>query len=95
MDLVRQRIVFENLSDLCACIEAIHLDRELEIVRMKNRFDLGYDGLVTAGYRDVVMTLRATTEATRSQGLSGHTVELQLAHKQMAFCSAPRSTKGI
>lgn len=83
-DLVRQRIVFNSLNELHACVEAIQNDPELQIVRVKNRFDTKYAAQTTAGYRDVVLTVRVCSDDTRALGLSCHGAELQLAHRDMA-----------
>jgi len=89
-DLVRQRIVFDSLEHLRACVEAIFQDCDLEILRFRNRFDVSYDAHATAGYRDVVMILRLRTQATVVLGLAGHLVELQLALRQMAVHLHPQ-----
>ena len=75
VDIVRQRIVFDSLSDICKCLEIIANDPDLQIVRFKTRFDPRTDALRTAGYRDVVVVLRVVTHRTTSMGVAGHRCE--------------------
>jgi len=89
-DLVRQRIIFDNLEDLRACVEAISKNSDLDVMSLRNHFDERYDARHTAGYRDVVLRMRVRTEATIDLGLSGHVVELQLAHRKMAMLLNPQ-----
>jgi len=72
VDVVRQRIVFDSLADICKCLEIITNDPDLEIVRFKNRFDPRKDALRTVGYRDVVVILRVVTLLTTRLGVAGH-----------------------
>mmetsp|Transcript_38217 Transcript_38217/g.61591 ORF Transcript_38217/g.61591 Transcript_38217/m.61591 type:complete len:285 (+) Transcript_38217:1549-2403(+) len=81
-DIVRQRIVFETLADICKCLEIISNDPDLYVVCFKNRFDCP-KSLSTAGYRDVVVVIRVVTEQTLRMGTAGHSCELQLAHRRM------------
>jgi ppGpp synthetase/RelA/SpoT-type nucleotidyltranferase len=89
VDLVRQRIIFTRLSDICECLDAIDNDPDLQILRVKNRFDPNIDAHWTAGYRDVVLVLRVVTPVTTMLGISGHCCELQLAHQDMANLITP------
>ena len=89
LDLVRQRIVFDSLHDIRACLAAISNDPDLSIVRVRNRLNASYDGHATAGYRDVVLAVRMQTQATMALGVNGHVMELQLAHRGMASLLHP------
>ena len=71
-DIVRQRIVFDTLADICNCLEIIANDPDLQIQRLKNRFDPRMDALRIAGYRDVVVVLRVVTHLTTCMGVAGH-----------------------
>ena len=51
LDCCRQSIVFERLEDLLCCLQAIDCDEELQIVRLKNRLDEGYDARFSGGFR--------------------------------------------
>ncbi|EKX46509.1 hypothetical protein GUITHDRAFT_107714 [Guillardia theta CCMP2712] len=81
LDVVRQCIVFEQLEDLCECLERILGDPEIVVMRIKNRLDPSFDARTTGGYRDVAVNLRVVTERTRELGVAGHVCELQLLVK--------------
>ncbi|EKX30866.1 hypothetical protein GUITHDRAFT_122928 [Guillardia theta CCMP2712] len=81
LDVVRQCIVFEQLEDLCECLERILGDPEIVVMRIKNRLDPSFDARTTGGYRDVLLNLRVVTERTRELGVAGHVCELQLLVK--------------
>ena len=59
MDLCRQSLVFEAVSDLSACLRAILADPDVRLCRIKNRLDPEYDPARTAGYRDVALNFQA------------------------------------
>ncbi len=92
-DLVRQRIVFDSLTDICRCLEEIHRDARLQVVCLRNRFDTDADMSRTAGYRDVLVRVRVCTETTVEFGVSGHVCELQLAHREMSLHLSPAQHK--
>lgn len=83
VDVVRQRIIFNSLADIRVCLQHIQDDPNLQIVRVKNRFDASSDAHRTACYRDVVLVLRVVTPTTQQLGVAGHCCELQLAHREM------------
>ena len=72
VDIVRQRIVFDSVADICECLRIITNDPDLEIVRFKNRFDPRKDARITGCYRDVVVVLRVVTLLTTRLGVAGH-----------------------
>jgi hypothetical protein len=92
-DLVRQRIVFDSLTDLCRCLEEIYRNPRLKVVCFKNRFDTDADMSRTAGYRDVLVRVCVCTETTQEFGVSGHVCELQLAHREMSLHLSPAQHK--
>jgi hypothetical protein len=92
-DLVRQRIVFDSLTDLCRCLEEIQRNQRLKVVCLKNRFDTDADMSRTAGYRDVLVRVRVCTETTEELGVSGHVCELQLSHRKMSLHLSPSQHK--
>jgi hypothetical protein len=92
-DLVRQRIVFDSLTDLCRCLEEIFRNPRLKVVCLKNRFDTDADMSRTAGYRDVLVRLCVCTETTEEVGVSGHVCEMQLAHREMSLHLSPAQHK--
>jgi hypothetical protein len=79
VDVCRKQIIFEQPEGLLACTHLILNDSELQIVRVKNRFERSYNAAVTGGYRDVCFNLRITSLESKSLGLDTHVCELQLA----------------
>ena len=77
--------MFETPAALLACLEAVALDSEAAVVRVKNRLDAGYDARGTAGYRDVLLNVRLETAETRRLGLEGHVCEVQLVLRDFAL----------
>ena len=54
-------------------------DKEVEVVRTKNRMDPDVDEHpIYAGYRDVSLNLRFRSEGAMMLGLDGHVCELRL-----------------
>ena len=78
VDLCRQSIVFEQLSGVASCLRAIGDDPDVELLRIKNRLDPGYDSKSSAGYRDVGMNLRLLGTQARELGVEAHVCEVQL-----------------
>mmetsp|Transcript_17840 Transcript_17840/g.45051 ORF Transcript_17840/g.45051 Transcript_17840/m.45051 type:complete len:262 (+) Transcript_17840:504-1289(+) len=78
VDITRNAILFENAGDICACLKAIKSDKDVRIERIKNRMHPGFDSRATAGYRDVCINLRISSEWTRHVGVSMHVCEVQL-----------------
>lgn len=57
----------------------IRQDKEVEVVRTKNRMDPDVDEHpIYAGYRDVSLNLRFRSEEAMMLGLDGHVCELRL-----------------
>ena len=88
-DVVRGRIIFTSLADILDCLMLVAEDPQIEIVSVTNGFDTHYDVQRTAGYRDVKLVVRIISELTVAFGVSSHTCELQLAHKDMASLITP------
>jgi len=81
-DLCRGCISFPDLEMLRKALELIATDPEVEVLRLKNRFDRDYDSSRSAGYRDACLILRLVNDETRHMGVEGHCCELQLhVHK--------------
>ena len=87
--VVRQRIIFYSLSDICHCLYTIAASPDLKIVGFQNSFDADSDAQRTAGYRHVMVMLCVVTDATAAFGLTGHCCELQLSHQRMARLITP------
>jgi hypothetical protein len=78
MDICRQTIIFEDMSSLAECLQAIRLDLEVNVVRIKNRLDLSYNAKLSAGYRDVSINITLAGSQTLAMGLEMHVCEVQL-----------------
>jgi hypothetical protein len=61
LDICRQLIVFETISDIHRCLEEIHKDKTVRIVRIKNRLTPNYNASETGGYRDVSLNIRMSS----------------------------------
>jgi hypothetical protein len=78
LDICRQTIVFEDPSNLADCLGLIGMDKEVQVVRVKNRLDPTYDARRSAGYRDVALNLQVATDEALDMGLETHVCEVQL-----------------
>ena len=54
LDCCRQRIIFDNVENIITCLEVIHGDTDLKVLRMKNMLDSNFDPRVTAGFRSFI-----------------------------------------
>jgi hypothetical protein len=79
VDICRKQIIFEQPEDLLACAKLVLADPELQIVRVKNRFERSYNSAMSVGYRDVCFNLHIVTPDTQRLGLDTHVCELQLS----------------
>jgi hypothetical protein len=78
VDICRQSIVFEDAECLTSCLEAVLSDKEVLVLRVKNRLDPNYDATASAGYRDVAINLRVVSAVTEELGIDMHVCEVQL-----------------
>ena len=83
-DICRQSIVFESVGGIVACLALIAQDKDVEIIRIKNKLDPAYDSAQSAGYRDLAMNICITTPEAQALGTSAHVCELQLVLRQYA-----------
>jgi len=73
VDVVRQNIICDSVSDIAACLEAIQNDSDVCIVRIKNRLADDYQASKnSAGYRDVALNVVVVTPEMLRLGLAGH-----------------------
>ncbi len=84
VDLCRQCIVFDSLSDIACCLAVIATDPAAVLVRVKNRLDPNYNSARSAGYRDVGINLRMVGYEARRMDLDGHVCEVQLILRSFA-----------
>jgi hypothetical protein len=67
LDICRQLIVFDTISDIHRCLEEIHKDKTVRIVRIKNRLTPDYNAAeITGGYRDVALNIRMSSLSLHS-----------------------------
>jgi hypothetical protein len=60
-------IVFDTISDIHRCLEEIHKDKTVRIVRIKNRLTPDYNAAeITGGYRDVALNIRMSSLSLHS-----------------------------
>ena len=67
----RQGLVFERAEELAACLEELAGDREVRVVRVKNKLEADLDAWETGGYRLVPPRQPQARPRLRQQGASG------------------------
>eukprot|EP00929_Paragymnodinium_shiwhaense_P001976 TRINITY_DN10217_c0_g1_i6.p1 TRINITY_DN10217_c0_g1~~TRINITY_DN10217_c0_g1_i6.p1 ORF type:complete len:622 (+),score=88.15 TRINITY_DN10217_c0_g1_i6:100-1965(+) len=83
VDLVRSSIVCETPEDLLHVLRTIQGDTAARILRIKNRFDLGFDSALSAGYRNLSLNLVIVDADTVAAGAERHICELQLGLREI------------
>ena len=78
LDCCRQSIYFDDLESLMSCVAAAAQDTTVRLMRINNRLHSGDSSGLTAGYRDVMLCLRISTDETRRLGIDTHVCEVQL-----------------
>jgi hypothetical protein len=78
VDVCRQTIVFETLQDVFICLSAMVADPDIDLLRIKNRYDTKYDSSLSGGYRDVNINLRFRSHLALLLGVETHVCEVQL-----------------
>ena len=81
--------MFKSLEDLCSCLAAIAADRDVVVVRVKNRLDPEYDAVASTGYRDVALNIRVVSEEATELGVESHICEVQLVLQAVAEIKVP------
>lgn len=76
--------MFEDLVGLTVCLRAIAEDVDVQLLRVKNRLDPGYDSRESAGYRDVGLNLRLVGARARELAVETHVCEVQLLLRPFA-----------
>ena len=77
MDLCRQSMIFDDLRDIALCLATMRMDPDVQIVRVKNRLDPGYDATESGGYRDLMVNLKMLGTMAEELGLDGHVCEVK------------------
>jgi hypothetical protein len=84
LDISRNLIVFDNMSDLTMALGIIVTDENVRVERLKNRLSKDYDSEETGGYRDVCINLRVINKQAFALGAELHMCEVQLILKDFA-----------
>uniref|UniRef100_A0A7S0VV58 Uncharacterized protein n=1 Tax=Hemiselmis tepida TaxID=464990 RepID=A0A7S0VV58_9CRYP len=93
VDVCRESIVFENVSDLTRCLQLICEDPDLEVLRVKNRLRRDFDPWSSCGYRNVSLNVRVITDITTKFGVDTHVCEVQLLLRSFALQKTAKSHK--
>ncbi len=51
LDCCRQTIVFDEVSDLAACLNSLAVDNEIKFIKVKNMLDVNYNAWRSGGFR--------------------------------------------
>ena len=98
VDLCRQSIYFDSIANIAACLARIAADPDVALARIKNRFqaDSGSAEATkeSAGFRNLAVNLRLSTEESRAAGADTHVCEVQLLLIKMAAIKVRRATAG-
>ena len=78
IDLVRSSITFGDMNGLVACLQRIVADHRVAILGCKNRFTPSYNSEISAGYRNLSLSLVIVDEFTMERRIETHVCELQL-----------------
>lgn len=78
IDLVRSSIVFDSLESLIAVLKRIRDDERVAILQVKNRLSLEFNSKLSAGYRNVALSLILVDDFTAENDIELHICELQL-----------------
>ena len=82
-DLCRCSLVFEDVVSLVEGLKGICRDEEVEVQScnpLKQRFAIGYDDALSAGYRDVQLSIKLKSKENLANGAAcaNHLCEVQL-----------------
>lgn len=86
IDLVRGSVGFETVDELALYFGRIVADRRVVVLSIKNRFASDYDSRLSAGYRNLALTLVIVDDFTLENQVEEHVCELQLglsAHQKL------------
>jgi hypothetical protein len=79
IDLVRSSITFDTPDGLVQCLERVSTDPHVAILEYKNRFDPSFDSQLSAGYRNVALSLLLVDDTSMQIGADTHIIELQMS----------------
>ena len=86
--------MFENATNLAACVSVIAEDPDVSVARIKNRLDPDYNSAPSAGYRSMSLNLRIVTGEARRMGIEAHVAEVQLLLRPFAELKVCVCVKG-
>jgi len=69
-DIARQTLVFDSLNDLTKCLGVLEADPDVWLVAVKNRYKAEYTAEVTAGFRNVAISLCIISPIAVEYGMS-------------------------
>mmetsp|Transcript_34016 Transcript_34016/g.79456 ORF Transcript_34016/g.79456 Transcript_34016/m.79456 type:complete len:1594 (-) Transcript_34016:73-4854(-) len=84
LDISRNCLVFQNMSDLTNCLGLIITDDNVRVERLKNRMSPDFDTSETGGYRDVCINLKVVNKVAQSLGAELAICEVQLLLESFA-----------
>mmetsp|Transcript_17254 Transcript_17254/g.41547 ORF Transcript_17254/g.41547 Transcript_17254/m.41547 type:complete len:590 (-) Transcript_17254:133-1902(-) len=84
LDISRNCLVFQNMSDLTNCLGLIITDDNVRVERLKNRMSPDFDTSETGGYRDVCINLKVVNKEAGSLGAELAVCEVQLMLESFA-----------
>ncbi|EKX46504.1 hypothetical protein GUITHDRAFT_152389 [Guillardia theta CCMP2712] len=90
LDVCRQCIIFDSVSDLTKCLRAILQDPDVVVERIKNNLDPTADSVRSGGYRHVALNLRIASEETRREDTDWHICELQMVLRSFYLLRSER-----
>jgi hypothetical protein len=94
LDLCRQSIYFDSVAAIADCLATVAADPEVALARVKNRFVAGTGDVAkeSAGFRNLAVNLRLSTEESRAAGAATHVCEVQLLLIRMAAIKVWRAS---
>jgi len=89
VDVCRESIYFQSVPDMIACMRMISEERELIVVRVKNRMHLEEEDLLNIGFRHVCINVRVQNYEAEQRGVESHVCEILLILVSFAELMTP------
>jgi hypothetical protein len=85
LDICREKIVFERVSDLASCLEQLVYDPTITVMRIKSNMGASANkNSAMKGFKQVVVNIKIDNEQTRRLCVHHHVCEILLQVKDMA-----------
>ena len=85
LDICREKIVFERVSDLASCLEQLVNDPSITVMRIKSSMGASANKKsAMKGFKQVVLNIKIDNEQTRRLCVHHHVCEILLQVKDMA-----------